>query len=156
MGSPMPTGQDAKGVENLPVDSSSSLQGEQSVGAQRNKPALPCLRVKRNTSRHAWLRDKLIWLSRIIADIRNSESEIISVAVDNNGAIDSAHNSATNQRNKHIDLLYHFVRDAVQSERIKLKYCSSEDMLADSLTKPLPPVQLERLRDSQGTREQTF
>ena len=45
-----------------------------------------------------------IWLSRLLADIQNSiVPPCISIGVDNNGAIDTANNFSTNQRNKHID-----------------------------------------------------
>jgi hypothetical protein len=39
---------------------------------------------------------------------------------------------------KHIDILYHFVRVLLEKELIRLKYCPTEDMVADILTKGLP------------------
>ena len=40
---------------------------------------------------------------------------------------------------KHIDLSYPFTREAVANGKIQLKYCSTNDMHADVLTKPLTP-----------------
>lgn len=40
-------------------------------------------------------------------------------------------------RSKHIDVRYHFLRDLSNSGTIELKFCSSQDQLADLLTKAL-------------------
>ena len=41
-------------------------------------------------------------------------------------------------RTKHIDLRFHFIRDLVADELITLKYCNTEEQVADVLTKTLP------------------
>lgn len=98
-----------------------------------------------------------IWLSRLVANLKNlRKPEQVVIGVDNNGAIDTANNSSINQRNKHIDLQYHFVRDSVQSGLINLKHCDSENQVADPLTKPLDRVLLEKLRKLQGVYNNPF
>ena len=78
-----------------------------------------------------------IWLSRLLSDLQNTrEPKPIVLRIDNNGAIETAKNASVNQRNKHIDLQYHFVRDAYKSNLIGLRHVGSEDQIADSLTKP--------------------
>ncbi len=57
-----------------------------------------------------------------------------------------AKNQQSKRRTKHIEIKYHFIRDLVESGRIKLAYCPSEDMVADVLTKGLPISQFEKLR----------
>ncbi len=92
-----------------------------------------------------------IWLSRLLTDLANfDETYPISLGVDNDGAIDTAKNASINQRNKHIDLQYHFVRDAHQQKHIFLKYVQSSDQIADSLTKPLDRGLFTKHRVSQG------
>ena len=53
-------------------------------------------------------------------------------------------------RTKHIDVSYHYVREQVDNKNISVKYCRTEDMLADVMTKGLSKVQFERFRDMLG------
>jgi histone deacetylase 1/2 len=41
-------------------------------------------------------------------------------------------------RTKHVEVDYHFVRDRVAKKEIEVRFISSQDQLADVLTKPLP------------------
>ena len=38
-------------------------------------------------------------------------------------------------RTKHIEIIYHFIREKVLDETVELKYCPTNDMIADMLTK---------------------
>ncbi len=92
-----------------------------------------------------------IWLSRLLADLLNTtEPQPIILGVDNNGAIETAKNASVNQRNKHIDLQYHFVRQAHQSNLIKLHHVNSEDQVADCMTKPLDRQLFTKCVTAQG------
>ena len=50
----------------------------------------------------------------------------IKIYVDNVSAINLAKNPLFHQRSKHIDIRYHFLRDQVGKNMIKLKYCRSD------------------------------
>ena len=50
-----------------------------------------------------------------------------------------AQNPEHHARTKHIDIQYHFVRNCVDDGKLELKYCPTEDMVADGLTKTLAP-----------------
>ena len=41
-------------------------------------------------------------------------------------------------RMKHVAIDFHFIRDQVQNGVLRVVHVSSEDQLADALTKPLP------------------
>jgi len=69
---------------------------------------------------------------------------------DNQGAIAISRNPVEHARTKHIDIRYHFVREAIKDRVIELRYCSSQNMTADILTKPLPRKQFEKLRSDIG------
>jgi len=51
---------------------------------------------------------------------------------------------------KHIDRRQHFAREKVSDRVIEIKYCHSDCMLADMLTKGLSGTVLETLRKSAG------
>lgn len=92
-----------------------------------------------------------IWLSRVISDIQNTHSPMpITIRVDNNGTIDLSNNPSINERSKHIDVHFHFVRECVHLNRIQLEHCNTEDMIADSLTKPLERVKYSKFTILQG------
>ena len=55
-------------------------------------------------------------------------------------------NPVFHKRTKHIQIRYHFVREAVEEGTIALEYCRTSEMYADSFTKALPREQFERLR----------
>jgi hypothetical protein len=49
-------------------------------------------------------------------------------------------------RTRHIAVRYFFIKDQVLKRQIEIKYCPTEDMVADILTKPLQGADFIRLR----------
>lgn len=94
------------------------------------------------------------WLRRFHADVLGANSDpTIRVGCDNAGTIAFAQNESTNRRNKHIDITYHFVRDAVQRKLVTLYHCPTTEMPADMLTKPLGRVLFEKFVGMVGLSE---
>lgn len=56
---------------------------------------------------------------------------------DNQSAKLLSENNVFHAKSKHIDLKYHFIRDAIKNKSLNLKYLPTEKMVADILTKPL-------------------
>ena len=48
------------------------------------------------------------------------------------------------------DIAFHFVRECVNSQEILVKYCPTETMISDLLTKPLHKDRFETLRKLMG------
>ena len=69
---------------------------------------------------------------------------------DNQSAICMAKNPKFHGRAKHIDLRYHFIRELVENKTIEIKYCSTENMIADIFTKGLPSEKFCKLRNMIG------
>ncbi len=86
-----------------------------------------------------------IWLRRLLTEI-GVPSGPVMVMEDNQGAIAIARNPIAHSRTKHIDIRYHYIREALQDDVISLQYCPTNEMIADLLTKPLSKPQFERLR----------
>ena len=72
---------------------------------------------------------------------------------DNEPAIFYAHNNKSSGAAKYIDIKFYVVKEQIQGHTISLEYKSTNKMLADMLTKGLPPnVFREHLADI-GLRE---
>ncbi len=50
------------------------------------------------------------------------------------------------QRSKHIDVKYHFIREALNEGKIDVIYCPSENMHADILTKPVTKARIVKFK----------
>jgi hypothetical protein len=57
------------------------------------------------------------------------------ILIDNEGAKKLAENPEFHKRSKHIDIIYHFTRNAIQKNQIKLVPIPSKDNIADIFTK---------------------
>ena len=93
------------------------------------------------------------WLRRLLSDLNVSTTTPTVLMEDNQGAIAIARNPIIHARTKHIDIRYHYVREALQKRIIELRYCPTSDMIADILTKPLNKGRFETLRLSMGLME---
>ena len=89
----------------------------------------------------------------MITDLKSTSQKPTVLMEDNQGAISIAKNPVAHARTKHIDIRYHYIREAVQNGTINLCFCPSENMIADLLTKPLPRGRFTMLRDAMGLTE---
>ena len=64
---------------------------------------------------------------------------------DNQACIKMAEGDGVTKRAKHIDVRYHVTREAIERGEIKLEYISTEDQVADALTKNLGQVKFNKL-----------
>ena len=72
---------------------------------------------------------------------------------DNNLAVQYAHNNKSSGVAKHIDTKYIVVKDKIRDHVISLEHISTEKMLADPLTKGLPPNVFREHVASMGLRK---
>jgi hypothetical protein len=64
---------------------------------------------------------------------------------DNQACIKTAEGDGVTKRAKHIDVRYHVTREAIERGEIILEYISTEDQVADALTKNLGQVKFNKL-----------
>lgn len=70
----------------------------------------------------------------------------VTIFEDNQPCIHIATNPVTSSRSKHIAIHYHYVREAIANNKVKIQYKPTQDMVADCLTKNLSKVQVEKFR----------
>jgi hypothetical protein len=91
-----------------------------------------------------------IWLRKILEELHSKQVGAITIFCDNNSAIKLSKNPVLHGRSKHIDVKYYFLRDLSNDGVIDLKYCKSEEQLADMFTKPLRFFPFQNLRRLMG------
>ena len=81
------------------------------------------------------------WLKNFIPVLRvvDSISGPLTLYCDNQLAVLYSSNNKSSGAAKHIDIKCHVVKDRIQDQTIDLKYINTKFMLADPLTKDLPP-----------------
>ena len=78
-----------------------------------------------------------------------------NIYCDNNSTIELLKNHVFHKRRKHIDTIYHFIREHINNGEIYLEFCKSEDQTADIFTKSLAKERFEHLRKGLGIIEKS-
>ena len=91
-----------------------------------------------------------VWLRRLLADIHVGleQKGPSTIYEDNQGAIELAKNPRFHNRTKHIDVSFHYMKEQVNPKTVSVKYCPTNLMLADIMTKGLSRNVLETFRDN--------
>ena len=89
------------------------------------------------------------FLRQLLTDMTgNKQTKGVVLYCDNQGALALAKNPVHHQRSKHIDIRYHFVRNEVQNNTLKLEYVPTADNVADVFTKSMAKPRLGRFIDT--------
>lgn len=91
-----------------------------------------------------------LWLRKILCDVHQEQKLSTEVKVDNQAAIAISKNPVFHGKTKHFSIKLFFVRDVQKDGAVCLKYCRTEDQLADIFTKPLAKGRFEELRGRLG------
>ncbi|KAM1612371.1 hypothetical protein ACFX13_001090 [Malus domestica] len=93
---------------------------------------------------------QVVWLRRIMESLNQEQYGPTLVYCDNVSAIKLSKNPVLHGRSKHIDIRFHFLRDLVKDGVLELAQCSSQEQVADVLTKPLKVDTFLKMRELMG------
>ena len=94
-----------------------------------------------------------LWLRSFIGEVFGSTLTPTTLFSDNKSAIALSRDHQYHARTKHIDIRYHFIRWVIEDGSIRLVFCPTEDMIADTLTKPLPSTKAKHFATELGLRQ---
>ncbi|XP_055622794.1 uncharacterized protein LOC129766298 [Toxorhynchites rutilus septentrionalis] len=93
-----------------------------------------------------------VWLRRLLTELGEPEEKATIIYEDNQGCLSFATSERTSGRVKHIDTKRHYVRELVEQKVIKLVYRPTNEMVADALTKPLGPTEVQKFVNQVGLK----
>lgn len=92
---------------------------------------------------------KLIWLKRLMAELKESSEGFMELYCDNKAAISIAHNLVHHYRTKHVEVDRHFIKEKIEDGKIWMVYVLSQQT-ANILTKGLPRQGFEDIVNKLG------
>jgi hypothetical protein len=97
-----------------------------------------------------------LWLRKMLVGLFGVQLRPTVIYCDNQSCIKLSENPVFHDRSKHIEIRYHFIRDYVQRGAVELQYISTEEQVADILTKALGRGKFVFFRDKLGVVSNTF
>jgi hypothetical protein len=91
-----------------------------------------------------------LWLRSLISQLFDTTLDATTLFSDNQSAIALTKDHQYHARTKHIDVRFHFIRWIVENGSLRLIYCPTEDMVADTLTKALPSPKVKHFAAELG------
>lgn len=89
---------------------------------------------------------ELKYLKTLLEEITGKEVKA-DMYVDNQSAIQLVKSGQVSRKSKHIDIRYHFIAEQYKEGWFTIKYCPTNNQMADIFTKPLDKVKFVFFRD---------
>ncbi|GAA0150092.1 hypothetical protein LIER_37060 [Lithospermum erythrorhizon] len=80
---------------------------------------------------------ELKWLTGLLMGLGVSSDDVVPLYSDSQSALHLAHNHVFHEQSKHIEMNFHFVRDAIQDGTIVVSHVTTISQHVDFFTKPL-------------------
>ena len=90
------------------------------------------------------------WLRKLQQELSNNTQEPTLILEDNQSTIKLAKSPLHTSRSKHIQVRFHAIRDLIKTKQVQVRYCPTQDMVADIMTKSLGRVQQETFKAPLG------
>jgi hypothetical protein len=97
-----------------------------------------------------------LWLLKLLVGLFGVQLRPTMIYYDNHSCIKLSENPIFHDRSEHIEIRYHFIRNYVQRGAVGLQYISTDEQIANILTKALGKGKLVFFRDKLGVVSNTF
>ncbi|XP_045831624.1 secreted RxLR effector protein 161-like [Trifolium pratense] len=91
-----------------------------------------------------------IWLKSVLKHLKIGQGNTTMIYCGNSSSIKLSKNPIMHGRCKHIDVRFHFLRNLAREGIVELKHCTSQEQLADLMTKPLKLDTFVKLKKELG------
>ena len=93
---------------------------------------------------------EIMWIRQLLMEVGIETSVPVKLLCDNQAAMHITSNLVFHERNKHIEIDCHFVREKIQLGLISTRYVKTGEQLGDIFTKPLSGDQVSYLCNKLG------
>jgi hypothetical protein len=91
-----------------------------------------------------------VWLRKFFARLFDLELEATCIWCDNQSCVKLIENLVFDDKFKHVEFKYHYIRDMVHKGAVKLQYVTIDEQITNVLTKPLSIVRFVYFKDKLG------
>ena len=91
-----------------------------------------------------------VWLQKLLSGLFDLELDATCIYCGNRICIKLSENPVFHDKSNHIEIKYQYICDMVEKGVVKLQYISTDEQVAELLTKPLSKVKFEYFRDKLG------
>ena len=88
-----------------------------------------------------------VWIRRLLKELRFLDDKPTYLYCDNQSSIKLSYNHVFHEKSKHFEIDYHFTRQKVENNTIKVEFVPSQEQPADILTKSLGRIKFENCRN---------
>ena len=91
-----------------------------------------------------------LWLHSFLRELCSTPDNPLIINCNNQGVITLAKDNKFHTRTKHINVCYHFIREAVEDGKVAVQYIPTRDNVSDIFTKPLAKAKFQELTELLG------
>jgi hypothetical protein len=88
-----------------------------------------------------------IWIRRLLEELKILDDKPTYLFCDNQSSIKLSYNPVFHEKSKHFEIDYHFTRQKIENNSIRVEFISSREQPADLLTKSLGRTKFEECRE---------
>lgn len=90
---------------------------------------------------------EIVWIREVLNEMNFKQAAPTKLQQDNKSCIIMANRGHGGKFSRAVDIKYFWISEQIEKGKVELKYTPSEQLIADGLTKPLPPSKFVEWRD---------